>query len=59
MTDINIHPASFRDPAGFVFTVDGTIYRQVNKFYSFRYDSLQHGGLYDQLTEQRLMVPYT
>lgn len=59
MIDINIHPASFRDPAGFVFTVDGIHYRQVNKFYSFRYDYLHHCGLYDRLTGQGLMIPYT
>jgi SAM-dependent methyltransferase len=53
------HPASFRDPAGFVFTIDGVFYRQVNKIYSFRYDYLHLCGLYDRLTGQGLMVPYT
>jgi hypothetical protein len=53
------HPASFRDPAGFVFAIDGVVYRQVNQFYSDRYDHLHRCGLYDQLTEQGLMVPYT
>ena len=48
------HPASFRDPAGFVFTMDGVVYRQVNKWYSFRYDYLHLCGLYDRLTGQGL-----
>ncbi|HTR31011.1 MAG TPA: class I SAM-dependent methyltransferase [Puia sp.] len=59
MTGSRPHPASFRDPAGFVFTVDGMIYRQVNKWYSFRYDYLHQCGLYERLTGQGLMVPYT
>lgn len=54
-----VHPASFRDPAGFVFTIDGVVYRQVNKFYFPRYDYLHTCGLYDRLTGQGLMVPYT
>ncbi len=53
------HPASFRDPAGFVFTIDDVVYRQVNKFYTFRYNYFHHSGLYDRLTGEGLMVPYT
>ena len=27
-------PSSFRDPAGFLFTNSGTLYRQINKIYA-------------------------
>ena len=31
---------SFRDPNGFVFVADGTVYRQVNERYRSNYDQL-------------------
>jgi hypothetical protein len=59
MTDFNIHPASFRDPAGFVFTVDGVVYRQVNQAYAPQYDTLMKSGLYDRLISESLLLPHT
>ncbi len=59
MTDINIHPASFRDPAGFVFTVDSVVYRQVNQAYAPQYDTLMKSGLYDRLISESLLLPHT
>jgi len=43
------HQASFRDPAGFVFTLDGVLYRQVNPVGRADYDALMTSGLYEQL----------
>ena len=40
------HPASFRDPAGFIFEQEGLFYRQVNQSYAAHYDRLMHSGLY-------------
>ncbi len=45
------HQASFRDPAGFVFTRDGVLYRQVNSVGRADYDHLMASGLYDHLTQ--------
>lgn len=57
MTDA--HPASFRDPAGFVFVIDNVYYRQVNQSYAASYDRLMQSGLYDALTGKGLLVPHT
>lgn len=59
MPEINRHPASFRDPSGFVFNLDGKTYRQVNKSYTAAYDLLMRSGLYERLTTQGMMIPHT
>ena len=41
---------SFRDPAAFVFTRDGVLYRQVNESGREIYDALMRSGLYEELT---------
>jgi len=50
--------ASFRDPSGFVFEHDGTIYRQVNRVYAEDYDRLMASGLYAELVERKLLLPH-
>lgn len=50
------HPASFRDPSGFVFEQGGKIYRQVNLTYQSHFDHLVESGLYSQLTHAGLLV---
>jgi hypothetical protein len=42
---------SFRDPAAFVFTRDGAIYRQVNEAGRADYDGLMTSGLYAALVD--------
>jgi hypothetical protein len=59
MTDIHIHPASYRDPSGFIFTIDGVFYRQVNQSYARQYENLMKSGLYDELTREALLIPHT
>jgi ribosomal protein L11 methylase PrmA len=49
-------PSSFRDPSGFVFDENGTIYRQVNLGYREHYDRLIQSGLYSELVGRRLLV---
>ena len=51
-------PGSFRDPSGFLFWRDGTLYRQVNPFYREDYDRLMESGLYDTLVGKDLLVPH-
>ncbi|MHB8587059.1 MAG: class I SAM-dependent methyltransferase [Thermoplasmatota archaeon] len=49
---------SFRDPAGFVFRRDGTVYRQVNETFARRYDALHTSGVYESLVSKRLLIPH-
>jgi hypothetical protein len=50
--------ASFRDPAGFLFTRDGVLFRQVNKDYEGEYRKLIESGLYDKLVKAGLLIPH-
>ncbi len=59
MANYKRHPASFKDPSGFVFEANGKTYRQVNQVYSSEYDLLISSGLYKQLVEQSLLIPHT
>ena len=52
------HPASFKDPSGFIFEVDGKIYRQVNTVYSSEYDQLMNSGLYKKLVQEQSLIPH-
>ncbi len=53
------HPASYRDPAGFVYTAGGIVYRQVNQSYATQYDMLTATGLYDRLAGEGLLIPHS
>ena len=50
--------ASYRDPSGFVYTRDGTLYRQVNRVFQDRFQAFLDSGLYAELEERRLLVPH-
>lgn len=50
--------ASFRDPSGFVFSQNGTFYRQINKSYQKDYEMLMSSGLYEELVSDRLLVKH-
>jgi ribosomal protein L11 methylase PrmA len=49
---------SFRDPSGFVYTRDGTTYRQVNLGFRHQFDGFLTSGLYDELVGESLLVPH-
>jgi ribosomal protein L11 methylase PrmA len=51
-------PSSFRDPSGFLFSRDGTLYRQINQIYKNHYDHLMDSGLYEALTSADLLIPH-
>ncbi|HSU72891.1 MAG TPA: SAM-dependent methyltransferase [Candidatus Binatia bacterium] len=53
-----INDGSFRDPSGFVFESQGTIYRQVNLQYREPYDFLMSSGLYQSLVHDGLLVAH-
>jgi hypothetical protein len=56
--DTFINSASFRDPSGFIYYVNGTAYRQVNNCYREHYDELISSGLYDSLHKKKLLIPH-
>jgi len=51
-------PSSFRDPSGFLFHRDGSIFRQVNVTYKENYDHLMNSGLYESLSGAELLIPH-
>jgi len=53
-----IIPSSFRDPGGFLFYRDGSIFRQVNSIYKENYDHLVNSGLYENLINAELLIPH-
>jgi len=50
--------SSFRDPAGFMFTHERTLYRQINHAGAECYDTLINSGLYAALTKKRWIVEH-
>ena len=51
-------PSSFRDPSGFLFLRNGSLYRQVNTGYREDYDHLMNSGLYETLVGGALLIPH-
>ena len=49
---------SFRDPSGFLFSQDGTLYRQINKAYQEDFDVLIKSGLAKKLIKEKLLIPH-
>ncbi len=56
---INHHPASFRDPSGFIYEKDGTIYRFISTNYQQDYELLHQSGLAEELLKKKLLLPFT
>ena len=52
------HPASFRDPNGFLFTQKGLLYRQINQKYAEEYKALIESGLYESLSKVGRLVAH-
>lgn len=50
--------ASFRDPSGFLFQKEGTLYRQINKSFKENFDLLNSSGLYKKLVDEDLLIPH-
>lgn len=51
-------PSSFRDPSGFLFKEDGTLYRQINRVYREHYEHLIESGLYKRLVQEKLLISH-
>ncbi len=55
---MNREPASYRDPAGFLFWRNGVLYRQVNRRYAPHYRRLMDSGLYEDLSDRGWLVSH-
>lgn len=51
-------PNFSRDPSGFLFYQNGSIYRQVNISYKENYDLLINSGLYKNLVDDEVLIPH-
>ncbi|HEU5169000.1 MAG TPA: hypothetical protein VFU46_00605 [Gemmatimonadales bacterium] len=51
-------PASFRDPAGYVFRRGGELYRCITHRHADDYAALMASGLYEELTAAGLLIPH-
>ena len=51
-------PASYRDPAGFVFRRDGVVYRQVDASFAKDWDAFGTTGLRDRLIDAGILIPH-
>lgn len=50
--------SSFRDPSGYLFLKNGTLYRQINQPYKDHFNKLHDSGLYDLLLKKGWITPY-
>jgi len=53
-----VDPASFRDPSGFVFRREGTLYRQIQASGAADWEATRSSGLAARLIADRLMVDH-
>jgi len=58
MSHNDSEPSSFRDPAGFVYTDKGELYRQVNAIYQPHYEKFMADGLYAALVGKGWLVAH-
>lgn len=52
------HPASYRDPSGFIFEKDGIFYRQVNTVFKEDFEFFISSGCYKHLAEKKLLISH-
>jgi len=52
-------PASFRDPSGFVFTENGSVFRVIHASYFPDYEHAKSAGLIEKAIEANLLVPHS
>lgn len=49
---------SFRDPSGFIFLMNGMLYRQINRDYAKDYTHFIKSGFYNELIKNKLLIPH-
>lgn len=52
------HPASWRDPSGFIFEKDGMIYRQINQSFKEHFNLFISSGCYEHLAKKELLISH-
>lgn len=57
--NIRREPSSFRDPSGFVYYHSDSVFRQVNLKYKKHLDAFINSGLFDELINDKLLIPHT
>lgn len=50
--------SSFRDPSGFLFLLNGELFRRINDSYRGHYDLLMSSGLYENLSSRGLLITH-
>jgi uncharacterized SAM-dependent methyltransferase len=59
MPSTKIHPASYRDPSGYIFKAnDGILYRQVNRIFQEDFDEFKSCGLYNDLVTNKILISH-
>lgn len=53
------HPSSYRDPSGFIFRKEGTLYRQINPVFFEDYDFCLKQEIYKKLQSKNWLVNHT
>lgn len=53
-----IHPASFRDPSGFVFLKQNILYRHINVSYRSHFNQASESGLWKELIDQGFLISH-
>jgi hypothetical protein len=51
-------PSSYRDSSGFMFTISGNLYRQVNLSFKEDWNHFIDSGLYSKLAAEQLLIPH-
>ncbi len=50
------HPSSYRDPSGYIFIQNNTLYRQVNNVFRENFDFFISSGCYEKLVQKGLLI---
>ena len=58
MDKLNHHPASYKDPSGFIFTHQSRVFRAIDASYKKTYDYFMKSGLYERLVNESLLIPH-
>lgn len=52
------HPASYRDPSGFIYKQDGEFLRHINSSYFSEYNAIKSNGIYQQLWDKNWLIQH-
>jgi hypothetical protein len=55
---VDILPASFRDPDGYLFRSNGILFRAVNQSFRGNFERFINSGLYETLVDRRFLIPH-